>query len=136
ARDGHGSNPVRPYAANRAECRGRHRASPPALCRPASPAAASPTPPPLGDRELRPPCCAQSPTIGRSPARWRHTRVSGAGSLVHVASTLSRLASVPPLIARHDEQTDPPAQRSSVHHPEGWPASNRNGRDQIGIGGR
>ena len=36
----------------------------------------------------------------------------------------------------HDEQRRPPAQRSSDHHLTGWPTSNRNGRDQIGIGGR
>jgi hypothetical protein len=36
-----------------------------------------------------------------------------------------------------DEHRSPPAQRSSDRHPfPGWPTSNRNGRVQIGIGGR
>ena len=49
----------------------------------------------------------------------------------------SRLASVPPLIIP-DEQGAPSTRPAVERLPplQGWPTSNRNGRDQIGISGR
>ena len=40
-------------------------------------------------------CCAPGSAIARSAGRWRRFHASGVGSRVRVASTLSRLASVP-----------------------------------------
>ena len=70
--------------------------------------------------------------IGRSvaphsPLRRRISRT--------LASTLFRLASVP-RPSWSSRAQGPSARRSSDHHPKGWPVSNRNGRDQIGIGCR
>jgi hypothetical protein len=54
---------------------------------------------------------------------------------LEVASTLSRLASVSP--ARHCPDEKNAEHRPAVEGlPPGWPDSNRNGRDQIGISGR
>jgi hypothetical protein len=69
--------------------------------------------------------------FSRSPRR-----ASGVGSRVCVASTLSRLASVPrsSFLASRAPSTRPVVER--LPSLQGWPTSNRNGCDQIGISGR
>ena len=77
-----------------------------------------PLPTPLTDRVLEAMLYA---------GHGRHLRASGAGSRVLVASTLSRLASVPLLVMTATSRAPSTTQRSSACHPSDG------GRDQIGM---
>ena len=78
-------------------------------------------------------CCAPGSAIARSAGRWRRFHASGVGSRVRVASTLSRLASVPrssfltsraPRIRPAVERLPPLPGVADIKSE--WPRSNRN----------
>jgi hypothetical protein len=97
-------------------------------------AGARPSPPRPPGPGTAAPCCAPRRPSARSPGRRRPPRTSAAGSLAHVASTLSRPASRPP--SRRTRRRTGPAQGSSnTPPPQGvadfrseWPTSSRNHR--------
>ena len=89
-------------------------AAPPARRQSSPLATATPAPPPTPGPGRAAPCCAPRPPRAPPPDRWRQLRISTSGSLAHVASTPSRLASRSSLAPIAKGSRTPPSCRATT----------------------